>query len=149
MRLLKVIGLVVANFRTVNVSYLKLNNTMKTKILMTIPMLCFLLMSVKPFPLKSSALYSTTQDSKIIGVYDGNEGYGYNFITQHKDDGSDFTMTFQKVSDTAMKEFDLDSESFVNKKFEVTYNMKVVKSKDEDGFDQEEEIYTITHLKAI
>ena len=48
-----------------------------------------------------------------------------------------------------MKEFDLDAELFVNKKFEVTYNLKIVKSKDENGFDQEDEIYTITHLKAL
>ena len=122
---------------------------MKTKLLMAIPILCFLLMSAKPFPFNAPALYDTAQDSKIIGVYDGNEGYGYNFITQHKDNGSDFTMTFQKVDDAVMKEFDLDGELFVNKKFEVTYNVKIVKSKDEDGFDQENEIYTITNLKAL
>lgn len=122
---------------------------MKTKILMAIPILCFLLMSVKPFPLKSLALYDAAQDLKIIGVYDGNEGYGYNFITQHIENGSDFTMTFQKVNDSVLKEFDLDTELLVNKKFEVTYNVKIVKSKDEDGFDQEDEIYTITHLKAL
>ncbi|MEO5789127.1 MAG: hypothetical protein ACOH2D_03015 [Gelidibacter sp.] len=122
---------------------------MKTKLLMAIPILCFLLMSVKPFPLNAPALYDTAQDSNIIGVYDGNEGYGYNFITQHKDNGSDFTMTFQKVDDAVMKEFDLEGELFVNQKFEVTYNVKIVKSKDEDGFDQEDEIYTITHLKKL
>ena len=122
---------------------------MKTKLVMAIPMICLLLMSVKPFPLKSLALYDSAQDSTITGVYDGNEGYGYNFITQHKDDGSDFTMTFQKVDESVMKEFDLDAELFVNKKFEVTYNLKIVKSKDDNGFDQEDEIYTITHLKAL
>ncbi|MGC1631794.1 MAG: hypothetical protein WA749_06750 [Gelidibacter sp.] len=122
---------------------------MKTKLLMAIPILCFLLMSVKPFPYNAPALHNTGQDLRIIGVYDGNEGYGYNFITQHKDNGSDFTMTFQNVDDTVMKEYDLDAELFVNKKFEVTYNVKIVKSKDEDGFDQENEIYTITQLKAL
>ncbi len=122
---------------------------MKTKLLMAIPILCFLLMSVKPFPLKSSVFNDGAQDLKIIGVYDGNEGYGYNFITPHKDDGSEFTMTFQKVAESVLKEFDLDAELFVKQKFEVTYNVKIVVSKDEDGFEQEDEIFTITHLKAL
>ena len=122
---------------------------MKTKIIMAIPIVCLFLMSVKPFPLNSSEHYKASQDLKIIGVYDGNEGYGYNFITPHKDDGSEFTMTFKKVDEAVMKEYDLDAELFLNQKFEVTYNVKIVKSKDEDGFEQEEEIYTITRLKAL
>ncbi len=122
---------------------------MKTKLITAIPILCFLLMSVNPFTLNSTVRYADTQDLKIIGVYDGNEGYGYNFITQHKDNGSDFTMTFQKVSDAVMKEFDLDAELFVNQKFEITYNVETAITKDQDGSDQEEEVFTITHLKEI
>ena len=122
---------------------------MKTKLIIAVPVLCFLLMSVKPSSLNPSEQYADAQDLQIIGVYDGNEGYGYNFITPHKDDGSEYTMTFQKVNQEVMKEYDLDEELFLNQKFEVTYNVKIVKSKDEDGFDQEDEIYTITHLKAL
>ena len=58
-------------------------------------------------------------------------------------------MTFQKVAESVLKEFDLDAELFVKQKFEVTYNVKIVVSKDEDGFEQEDEIFTITHLKAL
>ena len=112
-------------------------------------MLCLLLMAVKPFSLNSSELYANAQDLKIIGVYDGNDEDGYNFITQHKDNGSQFTMTFHKVEDVVMKEYDLDEELFLNQKFDVTYNVKKVKTKDEDGLDQEKEIYTITRLKAL
>ena len=122
---------------------------MKTKLIIAVPILSFLLMSVKPFTLNPSEQYADAQDLQIIGVYDGNEGYGYNFITPHKDDGSEYTMTFQKVNEEVMKEYDLDEELFLNQKFEVTYNVKIVKSKDEDGFDQEDEIYTITRLKAL
>ncbi|MEO8773114.1 MAG: hypothetical protein ABI263_09985 [Gelidibacter sp.] len=122
---------------------------MKTKLIMAIPILCFLLMSVKPFPLNVSERCAEAQDLKIIGVYDGNEGYGYNFVTQHKDGGSEFTMTFKKVSDAVMKEFDLDEELFLNQKFEVTYNVEIVVTKDEDGFDQEDEVYIITQLRTL
>ena len=116
---------------------------------MAIPVLCLFLMSVKPLSTDLSEHYTTAQDLKIIGVYDGNEGYGYNFVTKHKDDGSDFTMTFQKVNEAVMKEYDLDAELFLNQNFEVTYNVKTVVTKDENGFDEEDEVYTITHLKAL
>ena len=116
---------------------------------MAIPILCLFLMSVKPLSTDLSEHYRNAQDLKIIGIYDGNEGYGYNFVTKHKDDGSDFTMTFQKVNEAVMKEYDLDAELFLNQKFEVTYNLKIVVTKDENGFDEEDEVYTITHLKAV
>ena len=127
----------------------KIENNMKTKFIMAVPVLCFLLMAVQPYPLNSLELYDAAQDSKIIGVYDGNEGYGYNFTTVRKEDGSEYTMTFHKISEAAMNEFDLDEELFINQKFEVTYSMETVLSKDDDGFDQEDDIYTITHLKAL
>lgn len=116
---------------------------------MAIPVLCLFLMSVTPFQADLTVASSNAQESKIEGVYDGNEGYGYNFITTHKDDGSEFTMTFQKINDAVLKEFDLDAELFVNQKFEVTYSVEALVTKDENGFDNEEEVYTITHLKAL
>ncbi len=116
---------------------------------MAIPVLCLFLMSVKPVQADVTGASSSSQELKIEGVYDGNEGYGYNFITTHKDDGSEFTMTFQKITDAVLKEFDLDAELFVNQKFEVTYTVVTVVTKDENGFDDETEVYTITHLKAL
>ncbi len=112
-------------------------------------MLCIFLMSVTPLPTKMSLFQKSAQELKMVGVYDGNEGYGYNFITTHKDDGSEFTMTFQKVDDVVMKEFDLDADLFLNQKFEVTYTLKTLVTKDENGFDDENEVYTITRLKAL
>lgn len=122
---------------------------MKTKYIALIPMLCIFLMSVTPLPTKMSLFQKSAQELKMVGVYDGNEGYGYNFITTHKDDGSEFTMTFQKVDDVVMKEFDLDADLFLNQKFEVTYTLKTLVTKDENGFDDENEVYTITRLKAL
>lgn len=116
---------------------------------MAIPILCLFLMSVTPIKADLTIAYANLQELKIEGIYDGNEGYGYNFITTHKDDGSEFTMTFQKINDAVLKEFDLDAELFVNQKFEVTYSVDTVVTKDENGFDNEEEVYTITHLKAL
>jgi hypothetical protein len=106
-------------------------------------------MSVTTLPTNISRFQKSPQELKMEGVYDGNEGYGYNFITTHKDDGSEFTMTFQKVDEAVIKEFDLNADLFLNKKFEVTYTLKTVVTKDENGFDDENEVYTITRLKAL
>ncbi|TDU42975.1 hypothetical protein BXY82_0380 [Gelidibacter sediminis] len=119
---------------------------MKTKFIMALSVLCLILMSVKPMHFTA---INSIQEMSIVGVYDGNEGYGYNFIAQHKEDDSEYTMTFQKVSESVSKEFDLDGEVFLNQKFEVTYTVKKVVTKDENGFDEEEEIFTIVRLKAI
>ncbi|RAJ22766.1 hypothetical protein LX77_02323 [Gelidibacter algens] len=112
-------------------------------------MLCLFLMSVKPLPSNMAIVQKSSQELKIVGVYDGHEGYGYNFISTHKDDGSEFTMTFQKVDEAVIKEYDLDADLFLNQKFEVTYTLKTVVTKDENGFDDENEVYTITRLKAL
>jgi hypothetical protein len=122
---------------------------MKTKYIALLPMLCIFLMSVTTLPTNISRFQKSPQELKMEGVYDGNEGYGYNFITTHKDDGSEFTMTFQKVDEAVIKEFDLNADLFLNKKFEVTYTLKTVVTKDENGFDDENEVYTITRLKAL
>ena len=122
---------------------------MRTKLIMTIPVFCLFLMSVNPVKMDAFICSSNVQDFKIVGIYDGNEGYGYNFITTHKSDSSEFTMTFQKVNDAVLKEYDLDAELFINQKFEVTYTVTKTVTKDENGFDDETEVYTITHLKAL
>lgn len=120
---------------------------MKTKFIMTLSVFCLFLMSVKP--LQTDRVNANPQELSVIAVYDGNEGYGYNFIAQQKEDDSEYTMTFQKVSEAVSKEFDLDSEVFLNQKFEVTYTVKKVVTKDGNGFDEEDEIFTIVRLKAI
>lgn len=119
---------------------------MKTKLIMTLSVFCLFLMSVQRL---QTITATTPQESKVIAVYDGNEGYGYNFIAQHKDDASEYTMTFQKVNENVMKEFDLDGEVYLNQQFEITYTVKKVVTKDENGFDEEDEVLTITGLKAL
>ena len=107
-----------------------------------------ILISLVIFSLSSFRL--AAQETKTIeGVYDGHEDYGYNFITEHPDDGSDFTMTFQNVDGKLLEQFDLKSEALIGKKFKITYQVKIKKTKDEYGFEDEEEILTITNLEQL
>ena len=102
----------------------------------------------------ASLLFSTTsfviQDVNTVeGIFDGHEDYGYNFIATHADDNSEYTITFQNVNEDLLKTYDLNSETLIGKKFKITYQIKVVKTKDENGFEDEEELLTITNLEEL
>jgi hypothetical protein len=81
------------------------------------------------------------------GIYDGQEEYGYNFIGS--DDDGEYTMTFQDIDESLLKSFDLESEMLIGTKFKVTYTITIEVEKDEDGYEDEIETYTIIALKKL
>ncbi|KJD31604.1 hypothetical protein PK35_14475 [Tamlana nanhaiensis] len=83
----------------------------------------------------------------ITAVFDGKEDYGYNFIAT--EDDLEYTVTFHKVNEDILKTFDLNSEKLIGSKFKITYTSKIVVTKDEDGYDYEEEINTIIKLQKL
>ncbi|MGC1472906.1 MAG: hypothetical protein WA775_09965 [Psychroserpens sp.] len=83
------------------------------------------------------------------GVYDGQEDYGYNFIGTYEGEDEEYTMTFQNIDASVLSSFDLKSEKLVGSKFSVTYTIKVESVKDEDGYEDEIETYTIIALKKL
>lgn len=92
---------------------------------------------------------NTVQDTTTFeGVYDGHEDYGYNFI-ETSDDGDDYTITLQNIDESLLKSFDLLSDKLIGSKFSVTYSTKTMTEKDEDGYEDEVEIYTIVALKKL
>ncbi len=108
--------------------------------------LLFFSFSSFSFSMESSVI----QDVKTVeGNFDGHEDYGYNFITINSDDDSERTITFQFIKDELLNQFDLKSEILIGKKFKITYQIKIKKTKDEDGFIDEEEILTITNLEEL
>ena len=118
---------------------------MKTKFIILINLLFFSLTSID-----STNDNNFFQKINVIeGVFDGHEDYDYNFITVHADDGSEHTITFQKINEELLNQFDLNTETFIGKKFQITYQVKIKISKDENGFEDEEEILTITNLEEL
>jgi len=92
---------------------------------------------------------NSVQDTKTIeGVYEGKEDYGYNFMAK-RDDDSEYTITFQKVNEDVLSQFNLDGDELIGENFKITYQVKIRKFKDDDGFDDEEETFTITSLEAL
>lgn len=93
--------------------------------------------------------FSIVQDMKTVeGVFDGREDYGYNFICVHSD-GSEYTMTFQKIDAVLLEQFDLNAETYLGRRFKISYKVTIKKTKDENGFEDEEEILTITSLEEV
>lgn len=99
----------------------------------------------KPFFNDSEPLYFQ-EEQLINAVYDGHEEYGYNFLAKNKD-GEEYTITFHEISEELLKEFNLKSETLIGKNFTITYKTRVEVTKDDDGYDDEEEINTIIKLK--
>ena len=118
---------------------------MKTKLVILIYLLIFPLAS---FSLSTNVLAGP--ETKVIeGVYDGHEDYGYNFITIDPNDNREYTITFQNIDEKLLGQFDLESGSLIGKKFKITYQITIKKTKDEYGFEDEEEILTVTNLEEL
>ncbi|MCB0383614.1 MAG: hypothetical protein KDD05_10080 [Psychroserpens sp.] len=98
------------------------------------------------FTLTSMVISSSTETFE--GIYDGQEDYGYNFIGIDEDE-EEYTMTFQEIDKSLLKSFDLQSEQLIGTKFMVTYTITTETLKDEDGYEDEIETYTIVALKKL
>jgi hypothetical protein len=126
-----------------NTTYLQRLNVIKMKtktaIMAGFLMVCF-------FSFTSMLTKNSTEIFE--GIYDGQEDYGYNFIGIDDDD-EEYTMTFHEVDESLLKSFDLQSEQLVGTKFMVTYTISTETLKDEDGFEDEIETYTIIALKKL
>ncbi|MDD7886896.1 hypothetical protein [Flavivirga sp. 57AJ16] len=123
---------------------------MRTKLLFMLccfTMMFFTLSSFKAEgPLNEVQL--SIQDSKEVeAVYDGYKDSTYDFTIQSN--GETYTLSFQKVDDAVLKDFDLSSQTLVGTSFKVTFTTEVVVNKDADGMDVETEVHTITKLEKL
>ncbi|KAB8155252.1 hypothetical protein EZY14_005025 [Kordia sp. TARA_039_SRF] len=85
-------------------------------------------------------LFAPVDETKTIeATYDGYEDGTYYFT-----DSNDDLFEFQQVEKAVLKEFDLMSNTFENKKFKVTY-----KTVEEEVDDEEYTSYVITALTLI
>lgn len=95
-----------------------------------------------------TSMVSVNSTETFEGVFDGKEDYGYNFIGINEED-EEYTMTFQDIDESLLKTFDLKSEKLIGSKFMVTYTIKSETLKDEDGYEDEIETYTIRALNKL
>lgn len=85
---------------------------------------------------------------QVVAIYDGHEDYGYNFISENTS-GDEITITFQEVEESVLDAFDLHSDALVGTQFKISYTTEMLVVKDADGYDDENEINTITKLEKL
>ncbi|WP_452225041.1 hypothetical protein [Lacinutrix chionoecetis] len=121
---------------------------MKSKKILQLVMVGVFMLILSSFTAASDSITAKQGAITINAVYDGFEEYGYNFITNNDDD-EERTMTFQFADDTVLEAFDLKSDALIGKAMKVTYTTAVETEEDEDGFDLETEVLTITKLEIL
>jgi uncharacterized protein YxeA len=124
---------------------------MKTKyvlVLCGLVVSIFTLTSFKNAPFLDMAEYAIQETMVVNAVYDGHEDYGYNFIATDEE-GEEHTITFQKVGADILQAFDLNSAALVGSKFKITYTHEIIVTKDGDGYEDENEVNTITKLEKL
>ena len=118
---------------------------MKTKILAIIAVLGLVNLSfISNSDLKSKCYFEDT----IIGTYDGNYSGSYNFLVTEEDDYEEI-MSFENIEESVLSSFKLKDKSLIGTKFEITYRTETIIEEDEDGDEQEFEVYTIMNLKKL
>jgi len=96
-----------------------------------------------------NSMNSFAQDTDVFeGTFDEHESYGYNFIGADEDD-NEYMMTFQEIDEKLLSTFDLDASTLVGVRFLVTYQTTIETVKDEDGYEEDIETYTIVGLEKL
>ena len=89
------------------------------------------------------------QTSTITGTYDGFDVNGFNYKTISDKDGDDY-ISFPKIEESLIKQYDLNSDkALIGAKFEITYSIQTTTEEDEDGDEQEFDVYTLVSLKKV
>lgn len=110
---------------------------MKTKLVLIVALLVVTLSS-----------FTTLKTESVIGVYDGFDEYNYNFTITDEDE-DEITMSFQNVTESVLKSFDLTSDDLIGNTYQITYEVGKETYEDEDGNEEETEVYNIVALKAV
>lgn len=88
----------------------------------------------------------------VVGVFDGYDADdGYSFLIKSDDDEEDGeeTIYFSEISDAALKSVNLQSDEFIGKKFEITYEVTEFEEEDEDGYVETFEKLKIIKIKKL
>lgn len=121
---------------------------MKSKKIIQVVLVAVFMLALSSFKGETIIAGSSQDSNTITAIFDGAEDYGYNFIFTNEDE-DESTITFQNVSEEALKAFDLKSDTFLGVTMQVTYTTVIETEEDSDGFESETEVLTITKLQKV
>ena len=105
--------------------------------------------AMTPNKLQSNTPHNNCSDTKVItGIYDGFDGENFTFIRTMANDVEEY-LFFPKINTELLKKYDLSEDLFKGKLFAVTFSLEIETEIDEDGDEQEYDVYTITNLELL
>jgi hypothetical protein len=121
---------------------------MKAKNVFTVVLVGVLMLALTSFSSVTNNKLALQDGLIITAVFDGAEDYGYNFIYTN-DEEDERTITFQIEDEAILKAFNLKSDALIGTAMKVTYNSVIKIETDEDDFEEEVEVNTITKLELL
>ncbi|MGG8494945.1 hypothetical protein ACQY1Q_00895 [Tenacibaculum sp. TC6] len=70
------------------------------------------------------------EPKKVTATYEGYTELGYSFIFVNEDD-DDEIVTFESISEKLLEQYDLTDDSYIDEKFEITFDYEVVNKEEE------------------
>jgi cold shock CspA family protein len=99
---------------------------------------------------RTNAKITDIKTITVQGTFDGYDSdSGYSFIITDESDGSDEYIFFEAITEDALQSVNLQSEAFVGKRFEVTYEVTEYTEEDENGNPETFEKFTIVKVKPL
>ncbi|MGB0896280.1 MAG: hypothetical protein ACPGU9_05400 [Flavobacteriaceae bacterium] len=91
----------------------------------------------------------TQNEITANAVYDGYFEGTYSFTIEGEDEFVEETVEFDDIPSSILAKYDLKSEDYVGKHFSLTYIIKIEKMEDENGNEEEWNVYELKSLKKI
>lgn len=121
---------------------------MKSKNIIQFVLVGVFMLTLSSFKNANNAALAIQEAKTITAIYDGAESYGYNFVYSNNDD-EERTITFQNATENVLKAYHLESDALIGVTMKVTYTITMETEIDEDGFEDEIEVLTITKLEKV
>ncbi|TPN87079.1 hypothetical protein [Aquimarina algicola] len=91
---------------------------------------------------------SGEETETIIGVFEGFDGEHFTFNYTNEENEEDVVL-FSKANSEVLEKFNLSSEKFIGKTFNITFITETETEVDEDGDEQEYDVRTIVDLELL
>ena len=107
----------------------------------------YLLVLVSVFTLSFTTVTNAQEEIATVATFNEFNDESYSFTTIAKGSEEAKTIQFSDISADILVEFDLKSESLKGKHFSITYTITTKKQFNNDGKEEEVEVYTLKTIR--
>lgn len=77
---------------------------------------------------------TNSNETTVIATFGGYDELGYNFSFINEEEEEEEIITFESISESLLKKYNLKDEAFIGKKFKITYTIEISEN---DEYDTE------------